>query len=58
MIRRPTSVEPVKATLSTIGLATSASPTAAPDPATTFTTPSGIPASRQSRPISRVVSGV
>ena len=44
--------------MSTRGLATKASPTSAPPPVTTFTTPSGIPASRHSRPISKVVSGV
>src|SRR5437867_1455964 len=58
MIRRPTSVEPVKATLSTRGLATSSSPAAPPGPDTTLTTPSGIPASAHSRPTSSVVSGV
>jgi hypothetical protein len=58
MIRRPTSVDPVNATLSTSGEETSASPAAAPEPGRTLTTPSGIPASRHSRPISRVVRGV
>jgi hypothetical protein len=46
---RPTSVEPVKATLSTCGCAASAAPAVSPKPVTTFTTPSGTPASAMSR---------
>ena len=45
-ILRPTSVEPVKATLSTQSWATSAAPTA-PSPVTMLTTPLGRPACRQ-----------
>ena len=41
MIRRPTTVEPVKATLSTIGFEASSSPTEAPPPVMTLTTPLG-----------------
>ncbi len=44
-ISLPTSVDPVKATLSTIGWAASAAPAVSPKPVTTFTTPSGTPAS-------------
>src|SRR5438132_195344 len=58
MIRRPTSVEPVNATLSTSSLETSSSPAAAPGPERTLTTPSGMPASTHSRPIANVVNGV
>ena len=43
-IRRPTSVEPVKAILSTPGCSTSAAPVA-PSPVTTLSTPGGRPAS-------------
>ena len=43
--RRPTSVEPVKATLSTSGAVTSGSPASGPNPGRTLTTPSGTPAS-------------
>ena len=57
MIRRPTSVDPVNATLSTSGLRTSSSPTTDPGPGTTFTTPGGIPASRHSSPSLSVDSG-
>ena len=52
MMRRPTSVEPVNATLSTSSWATSASPAPGPVPGSTETTPSGIPASAHSRPSS------
>jgi hypothetical protein len=41
MIRRPTSVLPVKATLSTSGLDASSSPTAPPGPVTRLITPFG-----------------
>ena len=40
-IRVPTAVEPVKAMQATSGSSTSASPTSAPVPVTTFTTPAG-----------------
>ena len=42
-IRRPTSVEPVNATLATSGCSTSRAPHVEPGPATTLTTPSGQP---------------
>ena len=45
---RPTSVDPVKATLATSGCSTSRVPTTDPLPATTCSTPSGMPASRAS----------
>ena len=41
MMRRPTSVDPVNATLSTIGFDASSSPAAAPAPGTTLITPGG-----------------
>ena len=44
-IWRPTSVDPVNAILATSGCSTSRWPTVAPEPTSTFTTPSGIPAS-------------
>ena len=44
-ISLPTSVEPVKATLSTPGWAASAAPAVSPKPVTMFTTPGGSPAS-------------
>ena len=47
MIFWPTSVEPVKAILSTPGCAASAAP-ASPKPVTTLNTPGGMPASRHS----------
>src|SRR5205085_7985809 len=43
-IERPTSVEPVNAIFATSGCSTSLCPTTLPGPATTFTTPSGMPA--------------
>ncbi len=43
-IRRPTSVDPVKAILATSGCSTSRCPQTEPGPATTLTTPSGSPA--------------
>ena len=55
---RPTSVEPVKAILATSGCSTSRAPQTLPGPATTFSTPSGTPASRAMRSSSRAVSGV
>lgn len=44
-MRCPTAVDPVKLTMSTSPESTAASPTSAPDPVTTFTTPGGTPAS-------------
>ena len=59
MIRRPTSVEPVKAVLSTMGLAASSSPTVPPGPARMLTTPGGrMSASVISWPSLRADSGV
>src|ERR1700688_3041588 len=57
MIDRPVSVEPVKATLSTSGCATSAAPTARP-PVTTLTTPGGTPASTAIRASNKALSEV
>ena len=56
-IARPTSVEPVKATLSTPSWATSAAPVS-PAPKTMLTTPAGTPASVQSSAKASAVSGV
>ena len=53
----PTSVEPVKATLSTPGWVTSAAPVA-PAPVTTLTTPGGSSACWQTSASNRAVSGV
>src|ERR1041384_2018800 len=44
VISRPTSVEPVNATLSTPGCAAIAAPTTLPEPGTTLSTPGGNPA--------------
>ena len=49
--RRPTSVEPVKATQSMSGWRPIASPTVSPGPVTTLRTPSGMPASAPSSAI-------
>ena len=57
-ISLPTSVEPVKATLSTSSWAASAAPAVSPKPVTTFTTPSGMPASAMSSASRSAVSGV
>ena len=57
-IPRPTSVEPVKAILATSGCSTSRCPQTLPGPATTFSTPSGSPASSAIRSSSSAVSGV
>ena len=57
-IRRPTSVEPVNATLATSGCSTRRLPATEPGPATTLSTPSGSPASRAMRSSSSAVSGV
>ena len=58
MIHWPTSVEPVKAILSTSGCRTSAAPAAVPMPGTTLSAPGGRPASTTRSPSSRAVSGV
>jgi hypothetical protein len=55
-ISLPTSVDPVKDTLSTPSCSVSARPASAP--VRQLTTPAGIPASRQSRARNTVVSGV
>src|SRR5262245_57069497 len=57
-IRRPTSVEPVNETTLTSGWATSGSPTAAPEPMTTFQTPGGKPASSNARARATTEAGV
>ena len=57
-IPRPTSVEPVKATLATSGCSTRRCPHTDPGPATTFTTPAGRPASTAIFSSSSAVSGV
>ena len=57
MIRRPTSVEPVKLTTRTAGWASSVSVTSAAGPCTRLTTPGGIPASSRQRIISTTASG-
>ena len=56
-IARPTSVEPVKAILSTSGCTTSAAPVL-PSPVTMFTTPGGKPTSLHSSANASAVSGV
>ena len=56
-ISRPTTVEPVKATLSTPAWSTSAAPVV-PSPASTLSVPSGKPASSASSPRRSAVSGV
>ena len=58
MIRLPTAVEPVKATLRTSGCSTRRHPASAPVPTITFSTPSGSPASSASSPSRNAVSGV
>ena len=58
MIPLPTSVEPVKAILSTRGSRTIAMPTLPPGPVTTLKTPSGNPASWVSSANLSAVSGV
>ena len=58
MIPLPTSVEPVKAILSTRGSRTIAIPTWPPGPVTTLNTPSGRPASRVRSANLSAVSGV
>ena len=54
----PTSVEPVNATLSTSSWAARAAPAVSPNPVTTFTTPSGMPASAMISASRSAVSGV
>ena len=56
--RRPMFVEPVKATLSTPGWRSSASPATGPMPVITLTTPAGTPASVRIPAISRADNGV
>jgi len=56
-IWRPTGVDPVKAILSTPGCSTSSAPVS-PSPVTTFSTPSGRPASSASSASRSAVSGV
>jgi len=58
MIHWPTSVEPVKAILSTSGWRTSAAPAVAPGPGTTLSAPGGKPAASAISPSSRAVRGV
>ncbi len=57
-IEAPTSVDPVNATLPTCGCSTRRWPTVRPGPTTTFTTPSGIPASSAISANRSAVSGV
>ena len=57
MIRRPVAVEPVKVTMSTIGLEVSSSPTS-PWPVITLKTPGGMPASAATSAIIMASSGV
>ena len=54
----PTSVEPVNATLLIPGCSASAWPATAPSPGTTFSTPSGSPASEQSLATSTIAHEV
>ena len=54
----PTSVEPVKAILSTSSWAANGAPAVSPNPVTTLTTPSGTPASAISRASKRADNGV
>ena len=58
MIRRPTTVEPVNATLSTSGCEASSSPTVEPPPVITFTTPFGRSVSSRISASLSAVSGV
>jgi hypothetical protein len=55
---RPVSVAPVKPILRTAGCLIRASPTVPPGPVTTFSTPGGRPASRNSLITSMIVNGV
>jgi hypothetical protein len=58
MMWRPVSVSPVNATRRTSGWPTSTSPISDPRPVTTFSTPSGTPASAKSSATRSVASGV
>ena len=58
MIRRPTTVEPVNETLSTSGCEASSSPTVAPPPVITFTTPLADRSGRATSASISAVSGV
>lgn len=58
MISRPTSVDPVKATLSTSGWLDKCLPAVSPNPERIFTTPSGKPASWMSSPTLNALRGV
>ena len=58
MIKWPTSVDPVNATLSTSICRAIAAPAVGPYPGSKFTTPSGNPASSISSPTRNAVSGV
>ena len=57
-IQRPVAAEPVNETRSTRASSTSGIPTSGPSPWTTFSTPGGSPASRQSRPSHHAETGV
>jgi hypothetical protein len=57
-INLPTSVDPVKATLSTSGCAAKAAPAVSPNPVRMLRTPSGKPASWISWPSRNALSGV
>ena len=58
MMIRPTSVDPVNATLSTPGCLTRASPAVSPKPGTMLMTPAGKPASMANSPMRRQLRGV
>src|SRR5450830_444994 len=58
MISRPTSVLPVKATLSTSGWLHRVLPSSPPGPVTTLMTPLGMPAARAASAMIRALSGV
>ena len=55
---RPGSVPPVKTAFLTSGCSVSAAPAVGPSPGTTFSTPSGMPASQAIRPSMSAVRGV
>jgi len=56
--RRPTSVEPVKVSLRTSGLAVSSAPMGRAPPVSTLNTPAGTPARWASSAMARALSGV
>ena len=56
-MRWPTTVLPVKLTMSTCGEATRASAASEPSPTTTLTTPGGKPASSNTSPSRTIASG-